>query len=413
MGKKMPVIIDNLFRKTRQPSESPSSSPYDDTRLFSDEYQKYRDQEDVEGIIKSISLLVGAAAAFFPDYLDGVLDSWGEAGGPTGTYSHWPTDFSRDIQPVPCHSHNDYWRRVPLFSALKAGCTGVEADVWLYDDELFVGHTTSSLTPDRTLRSLYVDPLIDILTKQNPLNYFHPQSSSPSAGVFDTDPAQSLVLLIDFKTSGHDLWPVVVSQLEPLRSKGYLSYYNGKDVVQGPITIVATGNAPFDLLTANTTYRDIFFDAPLDLMTDPSSDPSSPISTQDPAPVSPSSTQTRSSSHGGQGHTALPSDLSTAFNPTNSYYASVSFKKSIGLLIPLPWTRRSSSLSDEQLQLIRDQIRGAHARGLKVRYWGTPSWPRGLRDYVWRLLIEEGVDMLNVDDLTAATGRGRKGAGWW
>jgi hypothetical protein len=34
--------------------------------------------------------------------------------------------------PVGCHSHNDYWRRVPLYSALQAGCIGVEADVWLF-----------------------------------------------------------------------------------------------------------------------------------------------------------------------------------------------------------------------------------------------------------------------------------------
>lgn len=47
MGKKMPVILDNLFRKARQPSESPSSSPHE-SHLFSDGYQKYRDQEDIE-----------------------------------------------------------------------------------------------------------------------------------------------------------------------------------------------------------------------------------------------------------------------------------------------------------------------------------------------------------------------------
>lgn len=38
------------------------------------------------------------------------------------------------------HSHNDYWRDVPLFSALSHGVTSVEADVWLNpkDGRLYV-----------------------------------------------------------------------------------------------------------------------------------------------------------------------------------------------------------------------------------------------------------------------------------
>jgi hypothetical protein len=79
----------------------------------------------------------------------------------------YPTDATRDVLPIPCHSHNDYWRRVPLFDAIHWGCTGVEADVWLFNDqdELLVGHSSSSLSPTRTLRSLYVDPLVDLLDK--------------------------------------------------------------------------------------------------------------------------------------------------------------------------------------------------------------------------------------------------------
>lgn len=78
-----------------------------------------------------------------------------------------PIDLTRGILPIPCHSHNDYWRRVPLFDAIYAGCTSVEADVWLFDrdDELYVGHNTASLTPDRTLARLYVNPLMELLDK--------------------------------------------------------------------------------------------------------------------------------------------------------------------------------------------------------------------------------------------------------
>ena len=56
-----------------------------------------------------------------------------------------------------CHFHNDYWRREPLYRALQVGCTGVEADVWHFDDELYVAHTISGIGHNRTLESLYLD----------------------------------------------------------------------------------------------------------------------------------------------------------------------------------------------------------------------------------------------------------------
>lgn len=58
-------------------------------------------------------------------------------------------------------------------------------------------------------------------------------------------------------------------------------------------------------------------------------------------------------------------------------------------------------LDDKQLSSIRDQIRVAKERGVGARYWDTPSWPIRKRDLVWRALIEEGVALLNVDDLDA------------
>ncbi|KAL9581009.1 MAG: hypothetical protein Q9203_006078, partial [Teloschistes exilis] len=70
--------------------------------------------------------------------------------------TNWPNQFTHDVNPIPCHSHNDYWRRVPLYDALAGGCTGVEADIWFdatKPDDLFVGHNKKSLTPARTLKA--------------------------------------------------------------------------------------------------------------------------------------------------------------------------------------------------------------------------------------------------------------------
>ena len=304
------------------------------------------------------------------------------AGASDDEIKHWPTDISRDIIPVGCHSHNDYWRRVPLFSALQAGCIGVEADVWLFDDELYVGHTTTSLTSRRTLRSLYVDPLVKVLERQNPSTPFQRVTSRPPHGVWDTDPDQTLILLIDFKTDGAATWHAVMKHLAPLRDRGFLTYFNGRELVPGPVTVVGTGNTPFDLVTANATYRDIFFDAPLDKLIEAGQYVSS----------------ARRHGNGiGQGMTGITRDITmNTFNLSNSYYASVSFQSAVGFPWPFHFTRH-------QIELIRTQVRVAHSHGLKVRYWGIPSWPRSLRNHIWRILVQEGVDLLNVDDLIEAT----------
>jgi hypothetical protein len=215
---------------------------------------------------------------------------------------------------------------------------------------------------------------MDILDKQNPTTDLHPDRENPPNGVFDTDPEQTLILLIDFKTDGPSLCPYVQAQLDPLRQAGYLTHFDGKSINERPITAVATGNAPFDLLISNSTYRDIFFDAPLDVM---------------------GSKPGRTAEKSGQGTSGNAPIEPFAYNTTNSYYASTSFKDSIGRV----WSEPST----KQLQLMRDQIKGGHQQGLKARYWELPGWPRGLRNHIWEILVEEGVDILNVDDLKAAT----------
>ena len=117
----------------------------------------------------------------------------------------------------------------------------------------------------------------------------------------------------------------------------------------------------------------------------------------------------RSSGNQGQGHSGAAPSNPAIYSPANSYYASVSFKRAVGW----PWRGR---LSKGQIESMRKQIAGAHARGLKVRYWSVPSWPRGMRNYLWRVLVKEGVDYLNVDDLKSATqddwNWGKKPS-WW
>ena len=57
------------------------------------------------------------------------------------------------------HAHNDYNHPRPLLDALEAGAISVEADVFLQDGVLLVGHDRSQLTAARSLESLYLAPL--------------------------------------------------------------------------------------------------------------------------------------------------------------------------------------------------------------------------------------------------------------
>jgi hypothetical protein len=280
---------------------------------------------------------------------------------------------------VQCHSHNDYWRTVPLFSAIKAGCIGVEADAWLSGDDLLVGHNRFTLHNAATLRSLYLDPLLDLLERHNTRSSrLQPDRHEDLAGVFAHNPSQTLVLLIDFKTDGNDTWPYLVDQLAPLREAGYLTHFVGVKMVQRPVTVVVSGDAPFHLIAANSSYRDIFLDAPLDKLDQSIENPQETVSA-----------------------------AAAVYNYTNSYYASVDFRKTIE---PLSRNR----FSQDQLARVREQVTAAHDRGLKVRYWGTPTWPRGLRNHVWHVLVREGVDYINVDDLAEGTMQDwRKHRSWW
>lgn len=276
--------------------------------------------------------------------------------------SPWPMDFSQDIKPIHCHSHNDYWRRVPLFNALNTGCISVEADIWLQNStdgkpDLLVGHSKRSLTIERSLQNLYLNPLLSILSNQNLLSK-DSNDTLPSdlpSGVFESSPDTSLTLLLDFKSDGPVLWPLVLEQLAPLLSAGYLTRWSKatNKLESRPLTIVATGNAPFPLILAEDIDRYVFFDAPL-------------------------------------------TDISnSAYTSANSYLASASLGKAVGMV----WAGR---LNQKQRDIVRGQVKEAGEKGLKARYWNTPAWPIMWRNNVWKLLLESGVGLLNVDDLTEA-----------
>ncbi|KAJ7706084.1 hypothetical protein B0H17DRAFT_919600 [Mycena rosella] len=294
----------------------------------------------------------------------GVLDEISMLEASNSTLLRYPTDFTQNIVPKAIHSHNDYWRDVPLLTALSFGVASVEADVWLVGETLHVGHEMAALTTARTFDSLYIQPLLSIIAGQNPKTQFTVNQTSIN-GVFDTSSATPLQLLVDMKTDGPSTLPFVLSALQPLRDLGYLTtcVSNGT-CTPGAITVVGTGNfpagnTPLDGILA-LSPRDVFFDAPLT--------------------------------------GKLPSQrepLNSTFDITVSPLASTDYEVAVG------WSG-IGNISDAQLSAIQTLVADAHGLGIRARFWDTPGWPINARNNVWKTLTDNGADWLNADDLEAA-----------
>lgn len=89
-----------------------------------------------------------------------------------------------DITRQAIHSHNDYWRAKPFWTALSNGVVSVEADVWLYNGTLYVrtpvtmGMTIAWLEPLLTLRRLAMRSLHSHTLAHSILSTFSPFSLS-------------------------------------------------------------------------------------------------------------------------------------------------------------------------------------------------------------------------------------------
>lgn len=246
----------------------------------------------------------------------------------------YPTAVTQGIFPKGFHSHNDYWRRVPFWDALAAGAISMEADVWLYNETLYVGHRQSTLSHLRTFDSLYVQPLLSVLIRQNPVNEFVTGGPTKN-GVYDHSANQTLHLVIDVKTDPYETWPYILRALQPLRERGFLATLNGTTVTPGPVTVIGTGLTPLNLVQRYNP-RDFFWDAPL-----------------------------------GELNTTTYSNLYSDV----AVLATASFPHEFGD-VRLPY------MNFTQQNIPKQQVQFAHARGIKVRYLLQPNWPIATRNSI-------------------------------
>jgi hypothetical protein len=141
------------------------------------------------------------------------------------------------VRPLPrAHAHNDYAHPRPLLDALEQGFCNVEADVFLIDGRLLVGHSLVELRPDRTLVRLYLQPLRE-------------RVQANGGRVYPNGP--EFTLMIDFKSAAEPTYQALLRELDEFREI-LTSVQDGK-VERRAVSIVLSGNRPIELVKRETS----------------------------------------------------------------------------------------------------------------------------------------------------------------
>lgn len=132
------------------------------------------------------------------------------------------------------HAHNDYKHAAPLSDALSHGFQSVEADIFLVEGQLLVAHDLVDVKPERTLQSLYLDPLKERVTRNNGRVYA--KGDKP------------FFLLIDFKSEGEKTYQALHETLVNYRDM--LTEFTEDSTQQRAVTIIISGNRPRALMAS-------------------------------------------------------------------------------------------------------------------------------------------------------------------
>jgi hypothetical protein len=123
------------------------------------------------------------------------------------------------------HAHNDYEHKRPLFDALDHGFCSVEADIYLVNGQLLVAHDRSQVNPERTLQTLYLDPLRERVRRNG-------------GRVYHQGP--EVTLLIDLKSEWPEIYPALRRVLEDYKDV-LVTFHDGIKETNGILAII-TGN---------------------------------------------------------------------------------------------------------------------------------------------------------------------------
>lgn len=227
---------------------------------------------------------------------------------------------------IRAHAHNDYEHTHPFFDAMGQGFCSVEADIHLVDGKLLVAHNIRDVEPDRTLQSLYLEPMRQRIKQ----NGGHLYPNGPEC-----------VLLIDFKTAGAPTYVALRAVLKEYAD--ILTVFRDGKKETNAVTAILTGGYPRGMLASDAVRYTAGDGKLVDLTNNP------------PA----------------------------ALVPWISEYWPGQFK----------W-RGVGAIPENEKQKLAGIVAKAHAQGRQVRFWGSPDQP-----VFWKELLEEGVDLINTDDL--------------
>ena len=129
------------------------------------------------------------------------------------------------------HAHNDYEHDRPLYDALDHGFTSVEADIHLVNGRLYVAHDSHEITPSRTLRSLYLEPLSRRIAQN-------------AGRVYPNGP--QFTLFIDIKSEAVATYKVLSKMLAEYESIFTIFDSNGR--TDRAVVAIVSGNRPRRLM---------------------------------------------------------------------------------------------------------------------------------------------------------------------
>jgi hypothetical protein len=252
-----------------------------------------------------------------------------------------PSEVARPTPLLRAHAHNDYRHDRPLLDALDHGFRSVEADIHLVDGELLVAHDRHEVSADRTLRTLYLEPLRKRIEANR---------AKHGAAVVHVGMHKPFVLLIDIKSNAEATYRVLHEQLRAYESMlTVVKHTPGRAdmdevvVTKGPVLAVISGARPRELMKGQA-IRYAGYDGRFD-----------DLATAEPAHFMP-----------------LISDR------WRSHF---------------DWLGVRDMPADERARL-RHAVKQAHAEGRMVRLWATPE-----NEDVWDELVAADVDLINTDRL--------------
>jgi hypothetical protein len=146
------------------------------------------------------------------------------------------SDPAKTTPLIRAHAHNDYSHERPLLDALSHGLCSVEADVFLVDGRLLVGHSRSELKDERTLESLYLHPLLNRVRENG-------------GQVFAGGPA--FTLLIDLKSDGEETYVALDEILA--KYEVILTSVNPGKVETKAVEVIISGNRAWERIASDST----------------------------------------------------------------------------------------------------------------------------------------------------------------